>query len=247
MKSVEFREAIREYELKQVIPFLRPGGRVLEIGAGAGWQARILAAHGFAVEAIDVKATQYKSIQIWPVRDYDGAVLPFPDKSFDSVFTSNTLEHIPNIVPLMKEMRRVLKVDGTAIHVLPTPSWRFWTTCTHYPYVPYFAREALTTLVQRRGAIGGDGNESTLSIVSGVFFPRRHGARGNALTELYSFSSRSWISLFEANGWRVKLSFPSQLFYSGHGLFGSAVGMTARRTLSRFLGSSCNIIILEYV
>lgn len=38
--------------------------------------------------------------------------LPFKDESFDSIYASHCLEHIPNIVRTMNECWRVLKKDG---------------------------------------------------------------------------------------------------------------------------------------
>ena len=45
---------IRGFELQQVMHLLRPGCRILEIGAGSGYQASKLDDLSFQVEAIDV-------------------------------------------------------------------------------------------------------------------------------------------------------------------------------------------------
>jgi len=56
--------------------------------------------------------------------------IPFEDHAFDIVFSSNVLEHIPHVVEFQKEIQRVLKPDGIAIHVLPSSSWRVWSNMT---------------------------------------------------------------------------------------------------------------------
>jgi SAM-dependent methyltransferase len=45
--------------------------------------------------------------------------LSFASESFDLVFCSHVLEHIENDIKAMKEIRRVLKPDGTAILLVP--------------------------------------------------------------------------------------------------------------------------------
>ena len=71
----------------------------------------------------------------FPVPDYDGQRIPFSDESFDLVFSSNVLEHVNDVGSLLTESRRVLCREGMAIHILPSPYWRIWTSLAHYVYV----------------------------------------------------------------------------------------------------------------
>ena len=106
-------------------------GRILEIGAGTGWQAEALQQRGYDVCAVDLPSSDYRDNRVWPVTEYDGERIPYEDGSFDMVFSSNTLEHIPQLDEFQKEIHRVLKPDGCAVHVLPSSSWRLWTSITH--------------------------------------------------------------------------------------------------------------------
>lgn len=124
-------KAIREYELDIVLGLLPAGGRLLEIGAGTGWQAQALASRGYEVSAIDMPSSNYQGDRIWPIIDYDGRTIPFGDGTFDIVFSSSVLEHIPHLQAFQKEIHRVLKRDGLVLHVLPSGSWRFWTNLSH--------------------------------------------------------------------------------------------------------------------
>ena len=124
-------EAIRAFEFDAALAHLPRAGRLLEIGAGTGWQARAFAARGFDVSAIDIPQSNYKSARVWPVIDYDGIRIPFPDHSFDVVFSSNTLEHVPHVRSFQAEMARVLKPDGVAVHLMPTATWHAWSSLTH--------------------------------------------------------------------------------------------------------------------
>jgi SAM-dependent methyltransferase len=96
----------------------------------------MLAEHGYEVVAIDVAACPEEAAGVWPVVRYDGVRIPFPDRSFDIVFSSNTLEHIPGVEQFQAEIHRVLRTDGVAVHVIPTASWRFWTNLGHF--IRYF-------------------------------------------------------------------------------------------------------------
>lgn len=130
-QTIRNLETIRQYELSRAIEFFPRKGSVLEIGAGTGWQAKILAERGYQVTAIDLPSSNYRNDRIWPVIDYDGSRLPFEDATFDVVFSSNVLEHIPHVRAFQKEIHRVLEPDGYAVHILPSSSWRFWTNVSH--------------------------------------------------------------------------------------------------------------------
>lgn len=129
--TLEHLQAIRTYELDVVLKMLPHRGRLLEIGAGTGWQAQTLEKKGYDVSAIDLPSSGYLENRVWPITDYDGKIIPFQDNTFDIVFSSNVLEHVPHVYEFQKEIHRVLKPDGYVIHVLPSSSWRFWTNITY--------------------------------------------------------------------------------------------------------------------
>ena len=123
-------ESIRRFELESSLLCFPEGGKVLEIGSGTGWQAKALQENGFDVDAIDLDTSRYKENRIYPVVDYDGHNIPFSDDTFDVVFSSNVMEHIPHLSEFQAEIHRVLKSDGVAIHVVPSSSWRIWSNNT---------------------------------------------------------------------------------------------------------------------
>lgn len=167
--TADHLRALRLYEVEFALRFVHSPGRLLEIGAGSGWQAAELAARGFDVSAIDVAASSIPTQQAWPVRIYDGAHIPFEDASFDVVFSSNTLEHIKHIDLFQNEIQRVLKSDGLAVHVLPSAAWRIWTNLTNplryffpplahgehasnaWSEIAYFRRKAWSDVFTRTG------------------------------------------------------------------------------------------------
>lgn len=79
----------------------------------------------------------YVNMDMFPPADIVRDVLrgiPFTDETFEEILTENFLEHIPQKeVPwLMDEMWRVLKVGGTAHHVIPhAGTMNRWQDPTH--------------------------------------------------------------------------------------------------------------------
>jgi SAM-dependent methyltransferase len=222
---------------------LPAGCRLLELGAGGGWQARFLAERGFAVTAVDVAAAgRFAGRLEYPVTTYDGRHLPFPDQSFDAVFSSNVLEHVPHLAALLAETARVLVPGGVAVHVLPSAAWRLWTTLAQ-PFA--IARLAL---VGGRPAGGGEAASATLPWwhkARLALFPSRHGEHGNALSELVLFSRWRWLPAFRRAGFVIERHASLGLFYTPWALAGPRVGLARRRRLARLLGSATRLYRLR--
>ncbi len=248
-------ETLRIAELEDVLREIRaaalPGAALLEIGAGTGWQARRLCASGYAVEAVDVADSSYVAERVWPVTVYDGMHLPFADAAFDVIFSSNVLEHIAGLPAFQKELQRVLRPGGSAIHVVPSASWRFWETVTHYPFLAV----SLVALLRGRGASGPPRagqidlgfqlkRLSKTALLRKALLPSRHGATGSAVSELVAFGRARWRQSFEESGWVVKRARSGGIFYTGHMLLGPRLPLRFRRALSHIAGSACHVFVL---
>jgi SAM-dependent methyltransferase len=101
-----------------------PGCRVLEAGCGVGAQTVLLARNspGANFVSIDIspesldRARKHVSGEGLPHVSFcqaDIGHLPFPDGTFDHVFVCFTLEHIPDPLPALENLRKVLKPGGT--------------------------------------------------------------------------------------------------------------------------------------
>lgn len=78
---------------------------------------------------------------------YDGIKLPYEDHSFDHVFCTEVLEHVPDPAVFLADLNRVLRRDGTLILTVP------WSARLHYLPHDYgrFTRFGLMALLERAG------------------------------------------------------------------------------------------------
>ena len=250
MYSVKHIDELRAAEIAGILPFFKPGAHILEIGAGTGTQARELARRGFQVTAIDIPDSNYASDRVYPIIDYDGRTIPLPDASVDIVFSSNVLEHVPDLTRMHAEIRRVLRPDGYCIHVLPTHAWRFWTIMTAIPDALVYFFAQLPQMFPRARPSGAELRRlrqawfTTIYRMGGRVYQRRHGERGNVISELWLFHPQWWRRNFAENGLAVVHDEPMGLFYTGNMLFGPLLPLAARERLAPLLGSACHLFKL---
>ncbi|MFQ5638473.1 MAG: methyltransferase domain-containing protein [bacterium] len=240
---------LRKAEVDQLHTWFKPDMRVLEIGGGSGFQASMLSSYGCKIFSIDLPNRHVCDKSYFPVGEYDGKNIPFKKDSFDMVFSSNVLEHIRDLKPIFKELKRVLKSDGIAIHVLPSSTWRFWTTIAHYFYLPQYIlgkRIKYSNSINRPVVDGLIKGYSFLYLIKRALLPGPHGEHPSAVSELYYFRKSRWQKLFNRNGFEVFNTQKNHLFYTGYGLL-LKLSLSLRRKLSIILGSSCHIFIMRSI
>ena len=242
-RHIEFVHQIRLEEFAAVSRYLPKTGRILEIGAGTGFQAKMLQERGLDVDALDLADGNYRSHELFPVATYDGHTLPFPDRTFDVVFSSNVLEHIPHVVEFQTEILRVLKVGGIAVHIVPSAAWRIWTSLAHYPALVQkairWARREPAERVPNTSTATSRGSSRPLESLKRIAAAPRHGERGTALSEVWLYTRRAWGDLFENAGWTVVHAGPTGVFYTGYSLLGARFNAGDRKFVGRSLYGSC--------
>ena len=112
---------------KQIIdsarPFLKTGGRVLDIGCQGGHQLALIAQDYEEVYGLDIAPHD----EIWAtipqtkflVHDVDSSPLPFPDEYFDCILCTMVLEHVFDVFGLVREIARIMKRGGTCLLAVP--------------------------------------------------------------------------------------------------------------------------------
>ncbi|HWI20048.1 MAG TPA: methyltransferase domain-containing protein [Vicinamibacterales bacterium] len=111
------------------------GHKVLEIGGGLGTDLSMFARHGAIVTDVDLSAGHLAHAQEnFALRGlkgefvhHDAEGLPFPDNTFDVVYSNGVIHHTPNTHQVVREIRRVLKPGGKAIvMVYAEHSLHYW-------------------------------------------------------------------------------------------------------------------------
>ncbi|MXY22034.1 MAG: class I SAM-dependent methyltransferase [Dehalococcoidia bacterium] len=125
--SEEMIESLRRYTAEAsaayLLPYLRPGLRVLDIGCGpgnisVGLAKAVAPGHLHGVDMEESQIELAKSVA--KANGQDNAIfhvgdivdLPFEDSFFDVVHCHNVLMHIPNTAAVLAEAKRVLKSGG---------------------------------------------------------------------------------------------------------------------------------------
>jgi ubiquinone/menaquinone biosynthesis C-methylase UbiE len=103
---------------------MRPGERVLDLGCGAGRFTRALREAGADVVGVELAEAALERAR----RNLGGAdlrlaapdgSLPLGHQEVDLVWCSEVLEHVPDTVAFLTEIRRVLKRDGRLLVTVP--------------------------------------------------------------------------------------------------------------------------------
>jgi SAM-dependent methyltransferase len=95
---------------------LLPPGRVLDLGCGVGHSFALLAPRETVGVDLDAAALAGQPRETLVA---DMRALPFPDRSFASVLSVQSVEHVPDPERVLAEAWRVLEDGGTAIFITP--------------------------------------------------------------------------------------------------------------------------------
>jgi len=98
-------------------------GPVLDVGCGS---SRIIGALPAGSVALDIQLNKLRYARRFgrPLVQGSGACLPFPDGGFSCVLCSQVIEHVPEAMPILDELCRVLAPGGRL--VLGTPDYDRW-------------------------------------------------------------------------------------------------------------------------
>lgn len=204
-------------------------GKVLELGCGIGYQSAFLAQIADHVVATDLpdenidshapgmlqaqKLHEILNISNVELLGCSAENLPFEENTFDMVYSSHVLEHIPDQMKALAEIYRVLKPGGFHFCVVPTRAEKMYAFLNYYTYlIQRSVVHALKTLksmlfvdkvsikVNEKGAK----QEKQKSMLSSFPFPPPHGYSKHYLEELKNWSPSKWAQKIKgASGFEV--------------------------------------------
>jgi SAM-dependent methyltransferase len=155
------------------------GHSVVDLGCGLGGYSKVLADRGFEVRAFDVVPEYVERARELGVRAdvYDGERLPLEDRSVDTVFLLEVIEHLDDPAPLLAEARRVAR--GSVLVTTPNCTQDFGRVPVEFSHMldvdhrQFFTEASLTGLLE--GVFGSCQVEQVAPIdrnLAGLVLPR---------------------------------------------------------------------------
>jgi SAM-dependent methyltransferase len=130
-----------------------PGAHVLDIGARDGGLRAFLPSD-VRYQGMDI-AQEFERADVL-IRDISEGI-PFPDGTFDNVFTIEVLEHVPNPFGAIAEIHRVLRPGGVWVVSVPNPYhfkelvWNLFRVPDRQGHIFSWTRQAMTALGEMNG------------------------------------------------------------------------------------------------
>lgn len=207
----------------------------LELGAGDGFVSSFLSSYTEKLICTDLnenRLTKSSEDNIeYRIVDAEEVGSVFGEREFDLIFSSNLLEHLPNVEKAIEGMRKVLKDDGICVHLMPNRAWVLVMILLHFPnkvvknadklLIKFFgSKEEKGQRAERRNKrVGGNNVKSKKKRQFFLFKPfvaRPHGVSDTLFKEFIAFGKSNWIKIFEDAGFEVVAVKPLG-FNSGYG------------------------------
>ena len=134
--------ALHLYAYETAARLVEPETRVLDIGFGEGYGSAILADAGAEYLGIEVdpEVVEHARARYGSrFETYDGTTIDAPDESFDLVLAFQMIAYLEDPQPWLREVRRVLATNGTALVTTPNRVYRLYEG--QRPWNRYHARE----------------------------------------------------------------------------------------------------------
>lgn len=109
---------ITKLELERLSKELGNFENVLDVGCGNQLYKKFISCKNYV--GIDVEVSGHSSLFKKVDKFFDGKSIPFPNNYFDFILCSEVLEHALEPIDLVKEMRRVLKINGVILLTVPS-------------------------------------------------------------------------------------------------------------------------------
>lgn len=151
--NLEIMKEARNYNrylLETVLSRTDATARILDFGAGAGQFAIPLAGAGLDVTALEPDQKLRHMLLAKGIRAI-AAPSEVPDQSFEYIYTLNVLEHIPDDVGALQQLRSKLSTEGTLLIYVPAFPLLFTSMDAKVGHVRRYTRTSLVDAVTKAG------------------------------------------------------------------------------------------------
>lgn len=225
---------LREIETKLIFSNLdnHRYSHILEVGAGACSQTPFLHKHCDNLTSTDLDAKRFdiKTLRKrfpninFVIADAEAIDQYFPRQSFDIVFASYLIAHLPNKNKAISAFSKIVKNDGLVIFVMPNRLQKILHVFGYYPYLlkriinkiiaslkKMVTRNNYSSAQNRKVKLGtkNSNNKNNLGVLKSnnpfkKFLLPIHGHYNSQYEEWKAFGKKNWVRLINNNGLKVE-------------------------------------------
>lgn len=205
---------IKSYSLKKKVALINSfhpqKGSLLDIGAGTGDFLATAKANGWQITGLE-PSEKAKNIAISKGVSFENDIKSIENQSFDVITMWHVLEHVPDIEQQIKELKRLLKPNGTIIIAVPNfKSFdanyyaEFWAAYDVPRHLWHFSKIAIEKLFAKE-------NLKLIKILPMIF----DSFYVSLLSEKYKNGKMNFLKAFYI-GWKSNHQAKRSLEYSSH-------------------------------
>jgi len=198
----------------------------LELGAGDGFQSKLLARYAQYLLSTDYNARRLLEesntnieYKLCDVEDIDQCCT---SDTYDLIFSSNLMEHVQRRQEVFGKIARLLKDDGVTIHVMPSCFLKVcWVGLFHFnlfiEFLEVITKPGGFKKIFHKVFKRPEGKRSSenfelhtnnpksppRTVVQRFIWPSRHGEYASHWQEFLAYRKKNWINLMESEGLEV--------------------------------------------
>jgi 2-polyprenyl-3-methyl-5-hydroxy-6-metoxy-1,4-benzoquinol methylase len=210
-KAYHFVKSIALKNKLNLINSLQPNkGRILDIGAGTGDFLSVAKQNGWQTIGVE-PSDKAKAIALKKEVSFVENTAELESHSFDVITMWHVLEHVPNLDNQIKELKRLLKPNGSLIVAVPNFKsfdakhyGAFWAAYDVPIHFWHFSKKAIKSLFEKEGIQ----LEKVLPMKFDSFYV-------SLLSEKYKYGKMNFVKAFFVglqSNWKAKRNFE----YSSH-------------------------------
>jgi len=207
---------LREYEIGKILGEFPKEyfDKALELGCGSGKDSKYIARYCkklIALEYNESRLTECNDEKTTFVIGDAQDLSQFGDNEMSLIFSSNLIEHLPNINKCLAECKRVVRKDGLVIHTVPNRTWKIFHLLLYYPFGikvvlwRLFSKNksmVLSELLGEETNIDSSLRPVNNSLISNLL-PKTHGISKSHIREFMVWAEKRWITQFERSGLEI--------------------------------------------